>query len=197
VVIGPSAPQITSANATTFTVGSAGTYTVAATVYPAPTFSVASGTLPAGVTLNSTTGVLSGTPAAGSAATYVVTITALNGVSPAASQSLTITVVTPPPTSLTITTTSLPAGSLYSNTHKVLYSATLAATAGNAPYKWSLVPGSALPPGLKLKPTGLISGKATATGTFTFTVQVIDTKTKAKPPIQHAATKVLSITVSG
>ena len=94
-----------------------------------------------------------------------------------------------------MTTASLPAGSLYSKTHKVLYSATLAATSGNTPYKWSLVSG-ALPAGLKLKPTGVISGKATATGTFTFTVQVADTKTKAKPPVQHTATKVLSITVS-
>ena len=195
VIAGASAPQITSANHITFTKGSSGTFTMTATGYPAPTFTVTAGTLPTGVTLNGTTGVLSGTPAADAAATCVVIITASNGVSPAASQSLTITVVTPPPTSLTVTTASLPAGSLYSKTHKVLYSAILAATAGNAPYKWSLISGT-LPAGLNLKPTGVISGKATITGTFTFTVRVIDTKTKAKHPIQHTATRVLSITVS-
>ena len=96
---------------------------------------------------------------------------------------------------MAITTTSLPDGSVYSKSNKVLYSATLAAVAGNAPYKWTLGSG-ALPTGLKLKSTGVISGKATVAGTFTFTVQVIDTKTKTKPHVQHTATKVLSITVS-
>ena len=189
------APQITSANATTFTVGSGGNFTVAATGYPAPTFSVASGTLPAGVTLNGTTGVLSGTPTTGSAVTYVVTISASNGVSPAASQSLTITVVTPPPTSLTVTTTSLPAGSLYSKTHRVSYTANLVASGGNLPYKWSLLPGSSLPPGLRLTAKGVIKGKAKTAGTYSFTVQVVDTKTKAKPPLRNTATATLSITI--
>ena len=101
-----------------------------------------------------------------------------------------------PPTSLIVTTTSLPAGSLHTKATKALYSATLSAAGGNAPCKWSLVPGSTLPPGLKLKPTGLISGKATVTGTFSFTVQVVDTKTKTKPAVQHTATRALSITIT-
>jgi hypothetical protein len=62
------APTITSADSTTFTVGTAGSFTVTATGTPAPTFSE-TGNLPSGVTLNSTTGVLSGTPAAGTSGT--------------------------------------------------------------------------------------------------------------------------------
>ncbi len=54
-------PAITSANNTTFTVGSAGSFTVTMTGFPAPTVSVTAGTLPAGVTLTPA-GLLSGTP---------------------------------------------------------------------------------------------------------------------------------------
>jgi hypothetical protein len=86
-----SAPTITSANAATFTVGTAGTFTVTASGSPAPTFSE-TGALPAGVTLNTMSGVLSGTAAAGSGGTYPITITAQNGVTPNATQSFTLTV---------------------------------------------------------------------------------------------------------
>jgi cell wall-associated NlpC family hydrolase len=98
---------------------------------------------------------------------------------------------------LAITTTSLPSGSVYSKTHKVTYSTTLAATGGNAPYRWSLTKGSSpLPPGLKLHAvTGVISGRITATGTYSFTVRVRDTKTTTTPPVQHTSTKGLSISV--
>jgi hypothetical protein len=84
------APTITSANSTTFTVGSAGSFSVTATGSPAPTFGE-SGSLPAGLTFNSSRGVLSGTPSAGTGGTYTVTFTASNGVGQA-SQSFTITV---------------------------------------------------------------------------------------------------------
>jgi len=88
---GPTAPVITSANAATFTAGTAGTFTVTSSGNPAPTFGE-TGTLPTGVSFDSTTGVLSGTPAAGTGGTYPLTITASNGVSPDASQSFTLTV---------------------------------------------------------------------------------------------------------
>ncbi len=84
------APKITSASSTTFTVGKAGTFTLIATGFPAPTFSE-SGALPSGVTLLPT-GVLSGTPAAGTAGSYRVTITAQNAVTPNATQTFTLTV---------------------------------------------------------------------------------------------------------
>ena len=54
------------------------------------------GNLPPGVSLNATTGVLSGTPGAGTAGTYPLTITATNGVNPDATQSFTLTVGSPP-----------------------------------------------------------------------------------------------------
>ena len=84
------APDITSAASSTFTVGTAGSFPVMATGYPAPTYSE-SGTLPAGVTFTSA-GLLSGTPAGGAGGTYPITITAQNGVSPSAMQTFTLTV---------------------------------------------------------------------------------------------------------
>jgi hypothetical protein len=82
-------PAITSANTTTFTVGAAGTFTVTATGFPAPTFSV-TGTLPTGVTFAG--GVLSGTPAAGTGGSYPLAFTASNGVLPNATQPFTLIV---------------------------------------------------------------------------------------------------------
>ncbi|MGH8973282.1 MAG: putative Ig domain-containing protein, partial [Acidimicrobiia bacterium] len=85
------APAITSANATTFTVGTAGSFTVTASGFPTPTLS-RTGTLPSGVTFDTATGVLSGTPAAGTAGTYVQAFTAANGVGSNATQTFTLTV---------------------------------------------------------------------------------------------------------
>lgn len=82
---------ITSANAATFTIASAGSFTVTATGSPAPTLSV-TGALPSGVTFTPATGVLAGTPAAGSAGSYPLTFTASNGVAANATQSFTLTV---------------------------------------------------------------------------------------------------------
>jgi hypothetical protein len=84
------APGITSANNTTFTVGAAGSFTAIASGFPTATFSE-TGALPSGVTLSSS-GILSGTPGAGSGGSYPITITASNGVSPNATQSFTLTV---------------------------------------------------------------------------------------------------------
>ncbi|MGD0882137.1 MAG: Ig-like domain-containing protein [Acidimicrobiales bacterium] len=83
---GPVAPTITSADATTFSTGTAATFTVTATGSPTPTITE-SGALPSGVTF--TDGVLSG--AAASSGTFPITITATNGVGTDAIQSFTLT----------------------------------------------------------------------------------------------------------
>jgi type II secretory pathway pseudopilin PulG len=85
------APAITSANTTTFTVGAAGSFTVTSSGVPTPALSE-SGALPSGVTFNTATGVLSGTPAAGAGGTYSITFTASNGVNPNATQTFTLIV---------------------------------------------------------------------------------------------------------
>lgn len=87
-------PIITSLNTATFVENQLGSFTVLATGSPSTmTFSVI-GTMPPGLLLNPATGVISGTPLAGSSAAspYNVQITASNGVNPSASQLLAITV---------------------------------------------------------------------------------------------------------
>jgi hypothetical protein len=84
-------PAITSANSATFTVGSAGTFTVTATGYPSPTFSE-TGALPAGITLGAISGVLSGTPEPDTQGVYSITMMASNGIGSPASQPFTLTV---------------------------------------------------------------------------------------------------------
>ncbi|MEP7154135.1 MAG: fibronectin type III domain-containing protein [Betaproteobacteria bacterium] len=86
----PVAPLITSATSTTFNVLSAGNFTVTASGTPAPARS-ATGSLPAGVTFTGGTGVLAGTPASGTAGSYPLTVSAMNG-SGTVMQSFTLTV---------------------------------------------------------------------------------------------------------
>ena len=87
----PQAPAITSANSAYFVVGTAGTFTATATGSPAVTFSVASGTFPAWASLNTSTGVISGTPANTVGSPFTFVLQAANGVSPAATQNFTLT----------------------------------------------------------------------------------------------------------
>ncbi|MGC1360568.1 MAG: putative Ig domain-containing protein [Silvibacterium sp.] len=84
------APAITSASSIAFIVGTAGSFTITASGYPAPTFSE-SGALPSGATLSSS-GALSGTPVVGTGGSYSITITASNGVGTNATQNFTLTI---------------------------------------------------------------------------------------------------------
>jgi len=77
-------PIITSVNNADFTVGQVSSFTVTATGNPAPTFS-ANG-LPSWVSLNSITGVLSGTPTNVTGASFSINLTATNSNSPDATQ---------------------------------------------------------------------------------------------------------------
>jgi hypothetical protein len=98
-------PAITSTATATFQAGVAGTFTVAATGFPAPTLRE-NGALPSGVSFNAGTGVLSGTPAAGTGGIYTISFTAQNGVNPAATQPFTLLIkdftVLPAPASVSI-----------------------------------------------------------------------------------------------
>ncbi|MBI5689797.1 MAG: immunoglobulin domain-containing protein [Verrucomicrobia bacterium] len=106
-------PTITSLSSASFVEGTSGSFQVLAIGSPSTmTYSLTSGSLPSGLSLNPATGVISGIPAAGTSATspYLVQVAASNGVNPAATQNLTITVsatalvptFTTQPTSVTV-----------------------------------------------------------------------------------------------
>lgn len=126
------------------------------------TWTLANGSLPAGLSLSSSGGVISGTPTAAGTASFTVQVTDGNGGS--ATQAFTL-IVSPPPT---ITTSSLP-----NATMNIGYNQTLAENGGTAPLSWTLVIGS-LPSGLSLSSGGVISGTPGSAGMASFTVQVTD-----------------------
>ena len=115
---------------------------------------------------------------------YTFTVHATNAVGPGPESSASNSVT--PAAPLTITTTSLPPCTM-----NQFYSQTVAATGGTHSYTWSY--SGALPPGLTLASTGLISGTPTTTkpGTYSFTVTVIDSS--ATP---QTASQALSIRIS-
>jgi hypothetical protein len=79
----PAAPTLKpDPNNPVFTVGQAGSYSPILTGTPAPTVTWSPTTLPTGLNINPATGVISGTPAEGTAPTFNVTLTASNGISP-------------------------------------------------------------------------------------------------------------------
>jgi len=156
------APAITSSDHATFQAGASGTFSVIATGYPAPAFSITSGSLPAGVTLNSS-GVLSGTPSNGTGGVYTFTIQATNGVSPNATQSFILTVNQAP----AITS---PGRAFFSEQSQGSFQ--ILAT-GFPACVYSIAAG-ALPSGLVLDSTkGVISGIPVvgSAGTYTLTVR--------------------------
>jgi Putative Ig domain/NHL repeat len=133
-------------------------------------WSMQSGALPGGIALAASTTAatqLTGTPSVAGTFLFVVRIT--DNAARSADRSLTL-VVSP---SLTIVTTSLPAGTV-----GAAYAQSVTATGGSGSgYLWSVSAGS-LPPGLTLSGTGSpvasLSGAPLSTGSFNFTLQVVD-----------------------
>jgi hypothetical protein len=144
-------------------------------------WSLASGTLPAGVALDSVSGSISGTPTvfghfnaavkaedSWDASRFVV--------SPAS--------IDVAPTTLAVATDVLPPANVGQP-----YTATLSANGGTGLTTWR-VSGGALPAGISLGANGVLSGTPTAAGTFTVTVEAADAGWAA-----NVATKDLTITV--
>lgn len=155
VILTSALPAGTTASAYSVTLAASGGVTPYA-------WTLASGSLPSGLTLDPATGTISGTPAA--TGEFPVTVTVTDAQGAAASRSLVIRIFEP----LRILTTALPEG-----TEGVAYQAQLQAAGGAPPYVFSVLSGE-LPGGLALAGDGSISGAPAASGEFTFTVRVTD-----------------------
>ncbi|MCI0636065.1 MAG: putative Ig domain-containing protein, partial [Actinobacteria bacterium] len=146
---------------------------------PPYTWSLESGSLPPGLSLDPVTGAVSGTPTTAGSFSFTAKATDSGSPAQADTQPLSVTVAPAPVPPPEITTTTLPDGQV-----GVPYSHTLAATGGTPPYAWSVDAGS-LPPGLSLDPvTGTVSGTPSAAGSFPFTAKVTDSDAPAQEDTQ-------------
>jgi Putative Ig domain len=175
-------PTVTTTSLLGGTVNSAYSATVSASGGTTPyTWSITAGALPAGLTLATSSGVISGTPTAAGNSSFTVQVNDSKNNTATQPLSISIVAATQPPT---VTTTSLSGGTVNS-----AYSATVSASGGTTPYSWTIAAG-ALPAGLTLAASsGVISGTPTAAGNSSFTVQVKDAK-------NNTATQALNISIA-
>ncbi|MBI4906763.1 MAG: BACON domain-containing protein [Acidobacteria bacterium] len=160
------------------TVGATYNQTLASSGGTTPkTWSIASGSLPAGLSLNASTGAITGTASAAGTASFTAQVACCTTATGSGALSI---LVNPAPS---ISTTTLPGGPM-----NVAYSQQLSGSGGTGGLTWTLFSG-ALPAGLTLSTGGLISGTPTASGTANFTVRAQDT-------LAVYAQQSLSITVS-
>lgn len=124
-----------------------------------------SGTLPAGLNLNQSSGVISGAATQTGASAFTLVVADSNSAKASTtSKDCSINAVAP----LTITT-----GNLNGATKNLAFSQQLSATGGTAPYSWT-VSGGALPAGIALSTAGALSGAPTVAGSFQFGATVKD-----------------------
>ena len=148
---------------TTGTVGIAysGTATITGGT-PPYTWALTAGTLPPGVTLNTSNGAVTGTPT--TAGTYLFSLRGTDSIGAAGTTNYTVTiapVITVNP------------GSLANGLQAIAYSQSLSASGGTAPYSFVVSTG-VLPTGLSLSPGGVLSGTPTVAGSYAFTVVATD-----------------------
>ena len=133
---------------------------------PPYTFSIIGGSLPSGLTLNPSTGAITGTPTTAGTFNFTAQVVDSTGTAAGTKTANCNIVVAPAPPTLTCPASTGQVG--------VAYSSALVATGAVPPYTFSIISGS-LPPGLTLNPsTGAITGTPTTAGTFNFTAQVVD-----------------------
>ena len=124
--------------------------------------------LPAGLTINASTGLILGTPTI--AGSYAVTITAIDTAGVKGTASFTWTITTTG--AATIVTFTNPGNQSTAKGTPVTLALTVSSNAAFQIFKFSAI---GLPTGLSINPsTGVITGTPTAPGTFTVTVTAID-----------------------
>jgi Putative Ig domain len=153
-------------------------------------YTYSASTLPSGLTINRSTGAITGTPAQSSIGTASMAIKVTDSTMPSSQSAASTLSITVGPAPLAVTTTSLPAGAAGSS----YPSTTLQASGGVPPYTWALAPGSSLPAGLSLSSAGAISGTpaATSSGSYPLSIIVTDSFTTVE-----TARATLTLTISG
>jgi hypothetical protein len=118
------------------------------------------------LTLNSSTGAITGTPTTAGTFNFTAQVVDSTGKASGTTTTSCSIVISPPTLTVTCPTNSGTVG--------LAYSSAAAATGGTAPYTFSIASG-ALPPGLTLNTsTGAITGTPSSEGTFSFSLEVTD-----------------------
>ncbi len=178
---------ITTTSLPQITVNSAYSQTLAATGGTAPrTWSTTSGTLPSGLSLNASTGEISGTVTGTASVAMVFRVTDAAGAFreiPLALNATNMTAITISPTTLSDATVG------------TSYSQTFTASGGASPYSWQVI-GSDFPPGLSLSVSGVMSGNPTTGGTYTFTIRATDNNGINKDEVLSLTVNWLTLSIS-
>jgi hypothetical protein len=137
-----------------------------------------SGTTPPGLSINSSSGAVSGTPT--TAGSYPVTVTVTDSSTPTrqtASQQFTIIIN---PSTLTVTCSAPLAGTVGTP----YFWSTCTPSGGTAPYAWSW--SGTTPPGLSISSSsGAVSGTPTTAGSYGVTITVTDSSTPTRQTASH------------
>ncbi|CAJ0692281.1 putative Ig domain-containing protein [Ralstonia holmesii] len=179
-----SAPTITVSPTTlsAATVGAAYSQTATASGGAAPySYALTAGALPAGLSMNSSTGAITGTPTAGGTFNFTVTATDANSYTGSRAYSLTVNAAT-----VTVSPSTLPGATV-----ATAYSQTILASGGTGSYTYAVTAGS-LPAGLTLSSNGTLSGTSTSGGVFNFTVTATDSSTGTGP---YSGSRAYSLTI--
>jgi hypothetical protein len=133
------------------------------------TWDITVGTLPTGLTINASTGLISGIPSGTPGNASFTARVRDSGLTHSGTKAFTLNVVAAP-VALSIVPGPLPEAHILST-----YRAVLAAVGGKKPYSWSLAPTSPLlPAGLNLGQTGEITGAALESATIDIQITVAD-----------------------
>jgi|GEM_PF-198479 len=148
-------------------------------------YAVTAGALPAGISLSGG-GLVSGTPTAAGTYNFTVTVSDSNGFS--ASNAYAVVVTDP-----TVTITTPAPGALPGVEAYAAYNQVFAATGGQGAHSFALAAG-ALPPGLSLSGSGVLSGAPTTPGTFNFSLTAADSSGAPGPFVSAPVAYSLTIT---
>ena len=147
------------------------------------TWSIDRGTLPTELSLDSTTGIISGVPTVGGDFTFTAKVS--DNSTPIKSDTQRYTITFAGNDTLIITTMNMADG-----VKETAYNATVVALGGIPPYTWSVASGN-LPEGLAIDTaSGVISGIPTNNGNYNFTIQVSDNATPANTDTQRLRIRV-------
>jgi hypothetical protein len=179
----PPAPAITTTSLPAGVEGTAYSQTIQATGFGILSYSISAGALPAGLTLNTSSGAITGTPLGpNTTSNFTVTVTDSSNPKQTGSKALSITINLPSPP--VISPTTLPNGNVGSP-----YSQTLSVSGGLGPTFTWIVSSGTLPAGLTFTPnntTAKISGTpATAQTNVGFTIQVTDSSVSPQSGTQN------------